>query len=71
MYVDVCWLCVHYDLLTFKDSKYLRNPNKPQYNKKTPNPKRTVTDSINESEMCSLSEEINADHNTHAFNTNL
>ena len=50
-------ICIYYDFLTFKDSKYWRNPNKPQYNKKTPNPKRTVTDSISESEMCSLREE--------------
>ena len=50
-------MCVGYNLLTFRDSKYRRNPNKPQYNKKIPNPNRTVTDSISESEICSLSEE--------------
>lgn len=51
MHADYTYL--DYDLLTFKDSKFRRNPNKPQYNKKTPNPNRTVTDSISESEIFS------------------
>ena len=50
-------MCVNHDLLTFKDSKYRRNPNKPHHNKKFPTPNNTVTASMREIEMCSLSKE--------------
>ena len=50
-------MCVNHDRLTFKDSKYRRNPNKPHHNKKFPKPNNMVTASMREIEMCSLSEE--------------
>ena len=47
----------YHDLLTFKDSKYRRNPNKPHHNKKSPNPNKTLIDSISEREMDFLRKE--------------
>ena len=49
---------IHYYLLTFKDSKYRRNPNNPKYNKNAPKPYRTVTDSIRGREIGSLRQKV-------------
>ena len=40
--------------LTFNDSKYLRNPNKPNHNRKTPIPSKILTSSISGKEIVSF-----------------